>query len=71
MKGGRARLIINRTLPPFWRRFALFHELYHLLSHRRGEAFWARTATPLSSFEVQADLFAWAVIWPEYAELDE
>ena len=70
VKGGRGRLIVNRNLPPFWRRFALFHELYHLIAHRRGEAFWSRTATPLSSFEVQADLFAWAVTWPEYTEID-
>lgn len=70
VKGERARLIVNRTLPFFWRRFALFHELYHLLAHRRGEAFWARTATPLSSFEAQADLFAWAAAWPDYAEIE-
>lgn len=67
-RGNRARIYVNSLLPPFWQRFACFHELYHLLAHRRGEAFWARTATPLSSFEYQADLFAWACLLPEWQE---
>ena len=67
-RGDRARIYVNSLLPPFWQRFACYHELYHLLVHRRGEAFWARTATPLSSFEYQADLFAWACMLPEWQE---
>lgn len=66
-RGERVRIIINRSLPPFWERFALFHELFHVLEHRRGEGFWNRTATPMSSFETQADLFAWAVVIGENA----
>jgi Zn-dependent peptidase ImmA (M78 family) len=67
-RGDRARIYVNSLLPPFWQRFACFHELYHLLFHPRGESFWARTATPLSSFEYQADLFAWACMLPEWQE---
>ncbi len=67
-RGDRARIYVNSLLPPFWQRFACYHELYHLLVHRRGEAFWARTAAPLSSFEYQADLFAWACLLPEWQE---
>lgn len=67
-KGSRAIIYLNSLLPLIWQRFALFHELYHLLKHRKGEAFWMRTATPLNSFEYQADLFAWAAIWPEWIE---
>ncbi|MCF7936932.1 MAG: ImmA/IrrE family metallo-endopeptidase [Synergistales bacterium] len=69
-RGERACIYVNSDLPPLWRRFTLFHELYHLLQHRRGESFWARTATPLSSFEHQADMFAWGAILPEWAEWD-
>ena len=67
-KGLRACIYINSRLPLLWQRFALFHELYHLLKHKMGESFWLRTATPMSSFEYQADLFAWAAIWPEWIE---
>ncbi len=67
-RGNRARIYVNSLLPPFWQRFACYHELYHLLSHPRGEAFWTHTATPLSSFEYQADLFAWACLLPEWQE---
>lgn len=67
-KGPRALIYINIQLPLLWKRFALFHELYHLLKHKKGEDFWMRTATPMSSFEYQADLFAWAAIWPEWIE---
>lgn len=66
-RGERVRIIVNANLPPFWQRFALFHELFHVLEHRRGEGFWNRTATPMSSFESQADLFAWAVVIAESA----
>jgi Zn-dependent peptidase ImmA (M78 family) len=66
VKGRRAGIFINRMLPERWKRFALFHELFHLLEHRKGESFWERTATPLSSFERQADLFAWAVTLKEW-----
>ncbi|MDN5336044.1 MAG: hypothetical protein PWR02_1070 [Synergistales bacterium] len=65
-RGNRARIYVNRNLPSIWKRFALFHELYHLLRHKRGEAFWSATATPLSSFEFQADMFAWAAIRPDW-----
>lgn len=65
-KGNRARIYVNRQLPGIWKRFALFHELYHLLRHKRGEAFWSATTTPLSSFEFQADMFAWAAIRPDW-----
>jgi Zn-dependent peptidase ImmA (M78 family) len=65
-RGNRARIYVNRHLPGLWKRFTIFHELYHLLHHKRGEAFWAATATPLSSFEFQADMFAWAAIRPEW-----
>ncbi|MDR1884727.1 MAG: ImmA/IrrE family metallo-endopeptidase [Synergistaceae bacterium] len=66
-RGGRARLCINSRLPDIWRRFALFHELYHLISHSRGEAFWRETFQPMSRFESEADLFAWAAIWTEWS----
>jgi hypothetical protein len=65
-RGQRARIYLNRKLPALWKRFTLFHELYHLLHHKRGEAFWSSTATPLSSFEFQADMFAWAAIRPDW-----
>jgi len=68
-RGDRARIYVNSLLPDFWQRFATYHELYHLLSHVRGEAFWACTATPLSSFEHQADIFAWACLLPEWQEI--
>lgn len=67
-RDGRARLCVNRSLPSLWKRFALFHELYHLLSHSEGEYFWSQTFQPLSKFESEADLFAWAVVWPEWSE---
>lgn len=67
-RGERVRLCVNASLPPVWQRFALFHELYHLISHTDGEAFWSRTFQPLSRFETEADLFAWAVVWPEFAD---
>jgi len=67
-RGVRACIFINSQLPLLWQRFALFHELYHLLKHKKGETFWLRTATPMNSFEYQADLFAWAAIWPDWIE---
>lgn len=69
-KKGRVRLCVNSALPSLWQRFALFHELYHLLSHTGGEHFWRQTLQPLSRFEAEADLFAWSVIWPEWREGD-
>lgn len=62
----RVRLCVNSRLPGIWQRFALFHEIYHLISHTEGEHFWRQTFHPLSRFESEADLFAWAVIWPEW-----
>ena len=67
-RGGRVRLCVNSGLPHIWRRFATFHELYHLIAHSFGENFWGRTFQPLSKFESEADLFAWAAIWPEWME---
>jgi len=67
-RGGKARIIINALLSPRWRRFALFHEIYHLIHHPKSERFWSRTATPLSSFEYEADMFAWAAMWQEFEE---
>lgn len=70
-RGERVMIFLNAALPPFWRRFALFHEIYHVLHHCMGEEFWSRTATPMSSFEHQADLFAWGVLWREWQEGEE
>jgi Zn-dependent peptidase ImmA (M78 family) len=67
-RGNRVRLCVNSLLPLLWRRFAMFHELHHLLSHSEGERFWQQTFHPMSRFENEADLFAWAVIWPEWVE---
>lgn len=69
-RAGRARLCVNALLPAPWRRFALFHELYHLISreHDGGENFWRHTFQPLSKFESEADMFAWAVVLPEWNE---
>lgn len=66
VRGRRGIIFINKRLPPYWRRFALFHELYHFLEHNGGMELWARTATPLSSFERQADLFAWGAMRKEW-----
>ncbi len=68
VRGERIRLCVNSSLPTVWQRFALFHELYHLISHTDGEAFWSRTFHSLSRFETEADLFAWAVVWHEFAD---
>ena len=65
-RGNRVRLCVNSELPDIWRSFATFHELYHLISHSMGERFWRHTYQPLSKFESEADLFAWAAIWPEW-----
>lgn len=67
-RDGRARLCINSRLPDQWQRFAMFHELYHLIAHSEGEAFWSRTFQPMSRFESEADLFAWAVVLSEQDE---
>ena len=67
-RGTRARIYVNRCLPLIWKRFAFFHELYHLLHHRKGESFWTSTATPMTSFEHQADMFAWAAILNDWSE---
>lgn len=66
----RGAILINSQLPPFWRRFTLFHEIYHLLNHPKGQAFFERTLQPISRFEREADEFAWAVVWPEWSEGD-
>lgn len=67
-RDGRVRLCVNSRLPWLWKKFATFHELYHLLSHTEGEGFWRNTFQPLTKFESEADLFAWAAIWPEWQD---
>lgn len=68
VRGEHAGLCVNRGLPSHWQRFALFHELYHLISHSKGEHFWSQTFQPLTKFECEADLFAWAAVLPEWPE---
>jgi len=67
-RGERARIYLNSLLPEIWKRFAVFHEIYHLVHHTRGEDFWSGTATPMTSFEYQADMFAWAAVFDEWTE---
>lgn len=64
----RGRIFINKRLPDFWQRFALFHELYHLLNHTKGEKFWSETFFAVSSFESQADTFAWAAVKSDWQD---
>lgn len=66
VRSGRGRIIINSLLPLIWRRFALYHELYHLLYHKKGAKFWTHTFASMDSFENRADAFAWAALWPEW-----
>ena len=66
----RGRIFVNSLLPLVWRRFAIFHEVYHLLNHRKGARFWTHTCESMESFENRADSFAWAAIWPEWVEGD-
>lgn len=68
VRGERGRIFINSMLPLLWRRFALFHELYHLLYHTKGARFWQRSFVSMESFENRADTFAWAALWPEWEE---
>lgn len=68
---GRSRIFINNGLPLFWQRFALFHEIHHMLHDSRGCYFWSLTNMPMTSFEFQADQFAWAVMMPEWESGDE
>lgn len=70
VKGERGRIFINSLLPLVWRRFAIFHELYHMLNHTKGAKFWTHTFESMESFENRADLFAWAALWPEWSEGD-
>lgn len=70
VRGERGRIFINSMLPLVWRRFAIFHELYHLLNHTKGAKFWTHTFESMDSFENRADLFAWAALWPEWSEGD-
>jgi len=69
-RGSRGAILINAGLPPFWRRFTLFHEIYHIVKHPKGKAFWERTFQPMSRFEREADHFAWAAVWPEWSRGD-
>ena len=64
----RGRIFVNTRLPLFWRRFAIFHELYHLLNHTKGARFWQHTFHSMESFENRADTLAWAAAWPEWEE---
>ncbi|MDO5114537.1 MAG: ImmA/IrrE family metallo-endopeptidase [Synergistaceae bacterium] len=68
VRGERGRIFVNSLLPPIWRRFAIFHELYHLLYHSKGARFWSQTFVSMDSFENRADAFAWAALWPEWEE---
>lgn len=70
VRGDRGRIFVNSILPLVWRRFALFHELYHLISHRKGARFWTHTFESMVGFENRADMFAWAALWPEWSEGD-
>lgn len=64
----RCRIHLNSRLPRFWQRFALFHEIHHLLHDSRGCYFWAQTNAAMSRFEYQADQFAWAALMPEWSQ---
>ncbi len=68
VRGERGRIFVNSALQPVWRRFAMFHELYHLLYHTKGARFWSRSFVSMESFENRADTFAWAALWPEWEE---
>ena len=68
VRGERGRIIINSVLLPQWRRFAVFHELYHLLHHSKGAQFWSHTFVSMESFENRADYFGWAAVKPEFEE---
>lgn len=70
VRGERGRIYVNSALPLVWRRFALFHETYHLLNHRKGHRFWTHTFESMDCFENRADTFAWAALWPEWTEGD-
>ena len=67
VRGKRGRIYINASLPLIWRRFAIFHETYHLLNHRKGHRFWTHTFASMESFENRADTLHWAVLWPEWS----
>lgn len=68
--GAHGRICVNCALSPLWRRFAIFHELYHLLNNTKGARFWTCTYVSMDSIEHRADSFAWAAIWPEWSEGD-
>ena len=70
VRGDRGRIYVNAMLSLMWRRFAIFHEIYHLPTHTRVARFWIRTFESMESFENRADTFAWAALWPEWAEGD-
>lgn len=59
---GRCRIHLNSRLPAFWQKFALYHEIHHLLHDSRGCYFWSQTLANMNGFEYQADQFAWAVL---------
>ncbi|EEX47801.1 MULTISPECIES: ImmA/IrrE family metallo-endopeptidase [Jonquetella] len=65
---GRGRIYVNADLPYIWQQFAFYHELHHLLHDHKGCYFWSQTLVPLSRFETQADLFAWAAVLPLWEE---
>lgn len=67
----RCRIHINSRLPRFWQRFALFHEIHHILHDSRGCYFWSQTLANMNGFEYQADQFAWAVLISEWDSGDE
>ncbi|MDO4988037.1 MAG: ImmA/IrrE family metallo-endopeptidase [Synergistes sp.] len=67
----RGRVVINSLLPDFWRRFCLFHEVYHLIYNKKGEDFWKSTFFSGTANENRADSFAWAAAWPDWEESRE
>lgn len=66
----RGRIYVNSLLSLFWRRFAIFHEIYHLLNNTKGASFWKNTFVSMDGIEKCADTFAWAAVSPEWIEGD-
>lgn len=62
-EGLHSRIFINTDLPELWQRFALYHELHHLLyDSTQGVGVYEHSLENVRRFEVVADDFAWAVI---------
>lgn len=70
--GPHSRIFINLDLPHRWQRFALYHELHHLLyDSLKGVGIYEHTAENTRRFEVSADDFAWAVLDLEQDDADD